>query len=71
MRVVLELTDQYAVLYRPGRGPVEHSCAVILHLGRNEIEVPGLVISDAHIEPSASDSITRSVGRPDRKMMKN
>ena len=43
-------TDQYAVLNTPGWYPVEHPCTVVLHLSLDEIEVPGLVVSNPHIQ---------------------
>ena len=36
--------DQDAVLDGPGRDPMEHACAVILHLRLDEVKVPGLII---------------------------
>lgn len=61
------MTDQDAVLDRPGGRPVEHPGAVVLHLRRHKVEVPGLVVRDADVEPVGPDSVTRSVGRPDRE----
>ena len=58
-------TYQDAVLYRPGRCPVEHPSAVVLHLGGHEVEVPGLIVSDANIEPPVTSSITGTVGWPE------
>ena len=59
------VTDQDAVLDRPGGCPVEHAGAVVLHLRRYKVEVPGLVVRDADVEPVGPDSVTRPVGRPD------
>ena len=41
---------QDTVLYSPGRDPVEHPSAVVLHLCLDEVEVPGLVVRDSHVQ---------------------
>ena len=43
---------------------MEHPGAVVLHLRRHEVEVPGLVVGDAHVEPPVTPSITGPVGWP-------
>ena len=60
-----EGTDQYAVLDTPGWDPVEHPRTVVLHLCLDEIKVPGLIVSNAHIKPPVTPSITGSVGWPE------
>ena len=44
---------------------MEHARAVVLHLGGHEVKVPGLVVSNAHIEPPVTSSITGTVGWPE------
>ena len=45
------LASLYAVLDGPGGSPVEHACAVILHLRGNKVKVPGL--DTIHCYPGA------------------
>ena len=43
---------------------MEHARAVVLHLGGHEVKVPGLIVSNAHIKPPVTSSITGTVGWP-------
>lgn len=44
---------------------MEHPSAVVLHLGGHEVKVPGLIISNAHVKPPVTSSITGTVGWPE------
>ena len=58
---------QYAVLDGPGRYPVEHPRAVVLHLRLDEVEVPGLVVSNAHVQLAGHDPVGGVGVRPEGK----
>ena len=60
-------TDQNAVLDTPGWYPVEHPCTVVLHLCLDEVEVPGLVVSNAHVQLAGHDPVGGVGVRPEGK----
>ena len=62
-------TDQYAVLNTPGWNPVEHPSAVVLHLRLDEIKVPGLVVSNTHVQLAGHRPVGSLGVRPERREM--